>query len=74
MNEKMHLSELQTSRAEALALSRELLIKKTGLGGAVVTPPSVLELVDLAEYILSGAHPADSPTVVNAHDDQDDLS
>lgn len=51
-----HLSDLQLARLEALQAAATIGRKTNGpFAGSI--PPEVLELVDLAEYILNGKHP-----------------
>lgn len=58
MTSMEHLSDQQIARAEALGVARDV-GRKTGGPFGPVTPVDVPELVDLAEYILSGTHPMD---------------
>ena len=68
MTSMEHLSDQQIARAEALGVARDV-GRKTGGPFGPVTPVDVPELVDLAEYILSGTHPMDRYTEEAPRDD-----
>lgn len=54
-----HLSDQQIARVEALTVAREVVrTSSSAFGGTAL--PEVPELVDVAEYIISGTHPMDS--------------
>jgi hypothetical protein len=48
----------QLARAKALDTARGVLVTKVGFASGEVNVP-VAEIVDLAEYIITGAHPLD---------------
>lgn len=71
MSSMEHLSDQQIARVEALMVARDV-GRKTGGPFGPVTPADVPEMVDIAEYIISGTHPmdryADAEEKPDAHD------
>lgn len=54
-----HLDHEQTARVEALQAARDVGKTIPSLFGGT-NPPDTTDLVDLAEYIISGTHPMDA--------------
>lgn len=54
-----HLSDQQIARMEALQGGSAMLGRRSEGAFKAVTHPDVVDLIDLAEYVIKGMHPHD---------------